>query len=140
MRPALAPGSRRRSENRPGSRAISPRSPQTPPAPKRSALRPSACFRCGTGSADAMSAFEELLEGARGMDAHFRNEPLERNMPVVLALLEIWYVNFFASQTRAVIPYSEDLRDLPAYLRQLEMESNGKRVDRDGNEIDYATA
>src|SRR5437667_12093659 len=87
-----------------------------------------------------MNAFEGLLEGARAMDAHFRNEPLERNMPVVLALLEIWYVNFFGAQTRAVIPYSEDLRDLPAYLQQLEMESNGKRVDRDGNEVDYATA
>jgi glucose-6-phosphate isomerase len=58
----------------------------------------------------------------------------------VLALLEIWYVNFFGAQTRAVIPYSEDLRDLPAYLQQLEMESNGKRVDRDGNEVDYDTA
>ena len=90
--------------------------------------------------AAGMNAFEELLEGARAMDAHFRNEPLERNMPVVLALLEIWYVNFFGAQTRAVIPYSEDLRDLPAYLQQLEMESNGKRVDREGNEIDYATA
>ncbi len=90
--------------------------------------------------AAGMDAFEELLEGARAMDAHFRNEPLERNMPVVLALLEIWCVNFFGTQTRAVIPYSEDLRDLPAYLQQLEMESNGKRVDRDGNEADYATA
>jgi len=90
--------------------------------------------------AAGMNAFEELLEGARAMDAHFRNEPLERNMPVVLALLEIWYVNFFGAETRAVIPYSEDLRDLPAYLQQLEMESNGKRVDRDGNEVDYATA
>jgi glucose-6-phosphate isomerase len=87
-----------------------------------------------------MDAFEELLEGARAMDAHFRNEPLERNMPVVLALLEIWYVNFFGAGSRAVIPYSEDLRDLPAYLQQLEMESNGKRVDRNGNEVDYATA
>jgi glucose-6-phosphate isomerase len=90
--------------------------------------------------AAGMNAFEELLEGARAMDAHFRSEPLERNMPVVLALLEIWYVNFFGAQARAVIPYSEDLRDLPAYLQQLEMESNGKRVDRDGNEVDYATA
>jgi len=90
--------------------------------------------------AAGMDAFEELLQGARAMDAHFRNEPLERNMPTVLALLEIWYVNFFGAQTRAVIPYSEDLRDLPAYLQQLEMESNGKRVDRDGNEVDYATA
>jgi glucose-6-phosphate isomerase len=85
-------------------------------------------------------AFEELLAGARSMDAHFRSAPLERNLPVVLALLEIWYVNFFGAQSRAVIPYSEDLRDLPAYLQQLEMESNGKRVDRDGNEVDYATA
>jgi glucose-6-phosphate isomerase len=87
-----------------------------------------------------MDAFEELLDGARSMDVHFRTEPLERNMPVVLALLEIWYVNFFGAPTRAVIPYSEDLRDLPAYLQQLEMESNGKRVDRDGNEVDYDTA
>jgi len=87
-----------------------------------------------------MEAFEELLEGARAMDAHFLTAPLERNMPVVLALLEIWCVNFLGAQARAVIPYSEDLRDFPAYLQQLEMESNGKRIDRDGNEVDYATA
>jgi glucose-6-phosphate isomerase len=87
-----------------------------------------------------MDAFEELLEGARSMDAHFRTAPLERNLPVVLALLEVWQVNFFGAQSRAVIPYSEDLRDLPAYLQQLEMESNGKRIDRDGNEVDYDTA
>ena len=87
-----------------------------------------------------MDAFEELLEGARAMDAHFRSAPLERNLPAVLALLEIWCVNFLGAQTRAVIPYCEDLRDFPAYLQQLEMESNGKRVDRDGNEVDYATA
>ena len=87
-----------------------------------------------------MDAFEELLEGARAMDEHFRAAPLECNMPVVLALLEIWYVNFFGARSRAVIPYSEDLRDFPAYLQQLEMESNGKRVDRDGNEVDYDTA
>jgi glucose-6-phosphate isomerase len=90
--------------------------------------------------ATGMGAFEELLEGARLMDEHFRTEPIERNIPAVLALLEIWYVNFFDAQTRAVVPYAEDLRDLPAYLQQLEMESNGKRVDRDGNEVDYATA
>jgi glucose-6-phosphate isomerase len=72
-----------------------------------------------------MDSFEELLEGARAMDTHFRTEPVERNIPAVLALLEIWYVNFFGVQTRAVIPYCEDLRDLPAYLQQLEMESNG---------------
>jgi glucose-6-phosphate isomerase len=87
-----------------------------------------------------MDAFEELLEGARRMDEHFRTEPLGRNLPAVLALLEIWYVNFFGAQTRVVVPYSEDLRDLPAYLQQLEMESNGKRVDRDGREVDYDTA
>jgi len=87
-----------------------------------------------------MDGFEELLGGAAEMDAHFRGAPLARNLPVLLALLEIWYVNFFGAQTRAVIPYSEDLRDLPAYLQQLEMESNGKRVDREGNEVDYATA
>jgi len=87
-----------------------------------------------------MDAFEELLEGARRMDEHFRTEPVERNLPAVLALLEIWYVNFFGAQTRAVVPYSEDLRDLPAYLQQLEMESNGKRVDRDGREVDHDTA
>ena len=87
-----------------------------------------------------MDAFEELLEGARAMDEHFRTAPLERNLPVVLALLEIWHVNFFGARSRAVIPYSEDLRDLPAYLQQLEMESNGKRVDRDGYEVDYETA
>jgi glucose-6-phosphate isomerase len=90
--------------------------------------------------AAGMDAFEALLAGGRAMDAHFQTAPLERNMPVVLALLEIWYVNFFGAQSRAVIPYSEDLRDFPAYLQQLEMESNGKRVDRDGHEIDYATA
>ena len=90
--------------------------------------------------AAGMDAFEELLEGARIMDEHFRTAPLGRNIPVVLALLEIWYVNFFGAQTRTVLPYSEDLRDLPAYLQQLEMESNGKRVDRDGNEVDYDTA
>jgi glucose-6-phosphate isomerase len=87
-----------------------------------------------------MDRFEELLEGARAMDAHFHTSPLSRNMPVLLALLSIWYVDFFGAQSRAVLPYSEDLRDFPDYLQQLEMESNGKRVDRDGNEVDYATA
>jgi glucose-6-phosphate isomerase len=61
-------------------------------------------------------------------------------MPVILALLSIWYTNFWDAQTHAVIPYCEDLRELPAYLQQLEMESNGKRVDRDGQPVDYATA
>jgi glucose-6-phosphate isomerase len=87
-----------------------------------------------------MDGFEELLEGARAMDAHFHTAPLERNMPVLLALLEVWYVDFLGAGSRAVLPYGEDLRDFPAYLQQLEMESNGKRVDRSGNAVDYATA
>jgi glucose-6-phosphate isomerase len=87
-----------------------------------------------------MERFEEMLEGARAMDAHFHTAPLERNMPVLLALLEIWYVNFFGARSRVVLPYGEDLGGFPAYLQQLEMESNGKRVDRGGDAVDYATA
>ena len=87
-----------------------------------------------------MEAFEELLEGARAMDQHFRTAAPERNAPVILALLDVWYVNFLGAQSHAVLPYSEDLREFPAYLQQLEMESNGKRVDREGRGIDYATA
>jgi glucose-6-phosphate isomerase len=87
-----------------------------------------------------MESFEELLEGAHAMDQHFRTAPLERNAPMILALLDIWYLNFFGARSHAILPYSEDLRELPAYLQQLEMESNGKRVDRAGNEVDYATA
>ncbi|MBI2960689.1 MAG: glucose-6-phosphate isomerase [Betaproteobacteria bacterium] len=87
-----------------------------------------------------MDAFDELLEGARDMDAHFHTTPPERNLPVILALLGIWNINFLGAGTHAAIPYCEDLRELPAYLQQLEMESNGKRVDRDGKEVDYDTA
>jgi glucose-6-phosphate isomerase len=86
-----------------------------------------------------MDAFEELLAGAHRMDTHFRSAPLDRNLPVLLALLGVWYVNFHGAQSHAVLPYAEDLRELPAYLQQLEMESNGKRVDRDGRTTDYAT-
>ncbi len=138
MRPALAPGSRRHSENRPGSRAPERVFPLWDWVGGRYSVW--SAVGLPVALAAGMDAFEELLEGARAMDVHFRNEALERNMPVVLALLEIWCVNFLGTQTRAVIPYSEDLRELPAYLQQLEMESNGKRVDRDGNETDYATA
>jgi len=90
--------------------------------------------------AAGMHAFERLLGGARAMDEHFRTAPLESNLPVILGLLGIWYRDFFGAQTHAVLPYAEDLRDLPAYLQQLEMESNGKRVDRDGRPLDCATA
>ncbi|MBI5908629.1 MAG: glucose-6-phosphate isomerase [Betaproteobacteria bacterium] len=86
-----------------------------------------------------MDRFEELLAGARAMDEHFLAAPLEANMPVLLALLGIWYADFFGAETHAVLPYAEALRELPAYLQQLEMESNGKGVDRDGQAVDYAT-
>lgn len=84
--------------------------------------------------------FEEFLAGARSMDAHFAGAPLESNMPVILALLDVWYVNFHGAGSRAVLPYDYALERLPEYLQQLEMESNGKSVDRDGRAIGYATA
>jgi len=86
-----------------------------------------------------MDRFEELLQGAHEMDEHFRTAPLEKNLPVIMAMLGIWYNNFFASDTHAIIPYDQYLRRLPAYIRQLDMESNGKRVDREGKPVDYAT-
>ena len=87
-----------------------------------------------------MDRFEQLLAGARAMDEHFLTAPLAANMPVLLALLGVWYANFFGASTHAVLPYAEALRELPAYLQQLEMESNGKGVDRDGQPLDYTTA
>lgn len=83
--------------------------------------------------------FIELLEGAHEMDEHFREAPLEKNMPVVLALLGIWYNNFFGAESQAILPYDHYLRSLPAYLEQADMESNGKSVDREGKAVDYAT-
>lgn len=83
--------------------------------------------------------FAELLAGARAMDEHFRNAPLGENMPVLLGLLGIWYVNFFGAQSHAVLPYCADLELFPAFLQQLDMESNGKRVDREGHVLNYAT-
>ena len=86
-----------------------------------------------------MNKFEELLDGANAMDEHFRSAPLEGNMPVILALIGIWHVNFLGCPTHAVLPYDQYLHRLPAFLQQLDMESNGKRVDRDGRTVDYAT-
>lgn len=86
-----------------------------------------------------MDRFEELLQGAHEMDEHFRTAPLEKNLPVIMAMLGIWYNNFFGSDTHAIIPYDQYLSRLPAYLQQLDMESNGKRVDREGQPVDYAT-
>jgi glucose-6-phosphate isomerase len=83
--------------------------------------------------------FSRLLAGARAMDHHFRSEPLERNMPVLMALLGIWYSDFLGAATHLVAPYNQALARLPAYLQQLEMESNGKSVSRDGEVLDYAS-
>nr|NIR89305.1 glucose-6-phosphate isomerase [Gammaproteobacteria bacterium]NIW04073.1 glucose-6-phosphate isomerase [Gammaproteobacteria bacterium]NIX06217.1 glucose-6-phosphate isomerase [Gammaproteobacteria bacterium] len=86
-----------------------------------------------------MEHFEGLLDGAHRMDEHFRTAPLESNMPAILGLLGVWYANFFGAETHAVLPYDQYLRRLPAYLQQLDMESNGKRVTRDGAPIDDYT-
>jgi glucose-6-phosphate isomerase len=86
-----------------------------------------------------MENFEELLGGGYTMDEHFCNTPLEKNIPVLMGLLSIWYGNFFGASSNAVFPYDQYLHRFPAYLQQLEMESNGKRVDRDGNVVDYDT-
>ncbi len=85
-------------------------------------------------------AFQEFLAGAHDIDRHFAEAPLERNVPVLMALIGVWNTNFLGAATHAVLPYSNALRLLPAYLQQLEMESNGKRVDREGRSVDYATA
>ena len=84
--------------------------------------------------------FREFLAGAHAMDVHFRDAPLEQNLPVRLALLDIWYRNFHRFTSRSIAPYSSALRRLPAYLQQLEMESNGKRVDAQGNLLPFDTA
>jgi glucose-6-phosphate isomerase len=87
-----------------------------------------------------MEHFHQLRDGAREMDEHFRTAPPERNMPVIMGMLGIWYANFFGAATHAILPYDHSLRLLPDYLQQLEMESNGKRVTQDGGLVDYATA
>jgi len=83
--------------------------------------------------------FDELLAGAYEMDEHFRTAPLERNMPAIAALTGVWHINFLGHPTHAVLPYAQDLAHFPAYLQQLDMESNGKRVDRSGAAVEYAT-
>ncbi|MBV8210692.1 MAG: glucose-6-phosphate isomerase [Burkholderiaceae bacterium] len=85
-------------------------------------------------------AFRELLAGASAMDAHFAHAPLSENLPVLLAMLGVWYSNFWGARSRAVVPYSQRLARLPAWLQQLEMESLGKRVDRDGAALAIETA
>ncbi len=83
--------------------------------------------------------FASLLEGARKMDDHFKSTPFKENMPVQLALLTIWYNNFFDAESEAVIPYSQYLSKFPSYLQQAIMESNGKSVDRNGEKVSYET-
>ena len=83
--------------------------------------------------------FEELLRGAHDMDEHFRNTPFRRNVPVILALLGIWYNNFFGAQTEAILPYDQYMHRFPAYFQQGNMESNGKSVDRGGERVSYET-
>jgi glucose-6-phosphate isomerase len=84
--------------------------------------------------------FRDLLAGLHAMDEHFRTASFERNLPVLLGLLGIWYNDFLGAQTHAVLPYDQYLGRFPAYLQQLDMESNGKYVDRDGDPVDYQTA
>ena len=83
--------------------------------------------------------FEALLEGARKMDRHFKETDFKDNLPVQLALLTVWYNNFFKAETQAIIPYTQYLHRFPAYLQQAIMESNGKGVDRNGDEVTYQT-
>ena len=86
-----------------------------------------------------MDNFERLLEGAHQIDEHFRLTPFEQNIPVVMALLGIWYNNFFKTETQAILPYGHYLRYFPAFMQQGDMESNGKGVDVEGNPVDYQT-
>ena len=83
--------------------------------------------------------FRAMLSGFHAMDQHFRSTPFEHNLPVLMGLLSVWYNNFFAAQTVAVLPYEQYLKRFPAYLQQLTMESNGKQVTREGARVDYPT-
>jgi glucose-6-phosphate isomerase len=83
--------------------------------------------------------FEQLLKGANATDTHFRNEPFEKNIPVLMALIGLWYTNFFGAQSEAILPYDQYLHRFAAYFQQGNMESNGKSVDRNGEAVEYAT-
>lgn len=83
--------------------------------------------------------FVDILEGGHAMDRHFRETPFDKNIPVILGLIGIWYNNFFGAQTHAVLPYDQYLQYLPLYLQQLDMESSGKSVDRNGLSVNYET-
>ena len=83
--------------------------------------------------------FSEMLQGAYEMDTHFRTEPFERNIPVILALIGIWYTNFFRAETEVILPYDQYMHRFPAYFQQGNMESNGKSIDRSGRPVSYET-
>jgi glucose-6-phosphate isomerase len=87
-----------------------------------------------------MDHFRDFLSGAYSIDQHFCEQPLENNLPVILALIDIWYINFFRTDTMAIFPYGHPLNILPAYIGQLIMESNGKQIDKDGNRVGYNTS
>jgi glucose-6-phosphate isomerase len=80
-----------------------------------------------------------MLAGFHAMDVHFGTAPFERNLPVIMALLTVWYTDFFHAETVAILPYEQYLKRFPAYLQQLTMESNGKHITLDGKHVDYAT-
>ena len=84
--------------------------------------------------------FSAMLDGLHQMDEHFRTAPFERNLPVLMGLLGVWYTDFFGAQTVAVLPYEQYLKRFPAYFQQLTMESNGKHVTLDGSAVDYQTS
>jgi glucose-6-phosphate isomerase len=84
--------------------------------------------------------FRTMLAGFHEMDEHFRTAPFDKNLPVLMALLSIWYIDFFGAHTIAVLPYEQYLKRFPAYLQQLTMESNGKRVTLDSSVVDYDTS
>jgi len=86
-----------------------------------------------------MDNFEALLEGAHEVDTHFRNSPFDQNIPVIMALLGIWYNNFFNAESHAILPYDQSMRCFPDYFQQGDMESNGKSVDIHGNRVNYST-
>ena len=83
--------------------------------------------------------YSELLDGAHEMDEHFRKTSFNKNIPVILALISVWYINFFDAETEAILPYDQNMHRFPAYFQQGNMESNGKHVDRSGNEVSYNT-
>jgi len=112
------------------------------PIPETVGGRYSVWSAAGFGALCAIGAdaFDELLAGAREIDLHFAQAGAARNAPALMALVGVWNVNFLGATGHAILPYAHALKLLPAYLQQLEMESNGKRIDREGRAIDYATA